>query len=183
MVDNDQKYVRNFRVLQLSDGEDHNYVGPEPSSCDIITAASKDTRRAKRPILSRLRTVFHCTVLCWLPHRVRQVLYGCLWLHERLSRGTANSHGGHDADAPLSTAHRAAAAPGHAKKVLSEPLSLTLSSIRSLSRELSQLGALVGFTYLCEHHPPFPHGKKVGTCMYCTVLYCSCTCLSSSSLS
>ncbi|CAM9317992.1 unnamed protein product [Scytosiphon promiscuus] len=49
---------------------------------------------------------------------------------------------------------------GHGK-VMSEPLSRTLTSVRAFSGELSRLGLLITFAYMCEHHPPFSHSKKV----------------------
>lgn len=51
---------------------------------------------------------------------------------------------------------------GHGKKVMSEPLSRTVTSVRAFSGELSRLGLLITFAYMCEHHPPFAHGAKVG---------------------
>lgn len=100
---------------------------------------------------------------------IAQVLYGCLWLHGRFS---ARSHhgnstgpdgvseavtGGHDAKASTT----GGGSGGHGK-VLSEPLSRTVTSVRAFSRELSRLGLVITFAYMCEHHPPFAHSKKVG---------------------
>ena len=53
---------------------------------------------------------------------------------------------------------------GHGK-VLSEPLSRTVTSVRAFSGELARLGLVITFAYMCEHHPPFAHSKKVGACM------------------
>ncbi|CBN78469.1 conserved unknown protein [Ectocarpus siliculosus] len=105
------------------------------------------------------------------------VLYGCLWLHERYSSRTASasedakqlpdaSASGSAAAVPAGGGDASAAAPvaaaggGHGKKVLSEPLSRTLTSVRAFSWELSRLGVLITFAYMCEHHPPFAHGEK-----------------------
>eukprot|EP00903_Cladosiphon_okamuranus_P018236 g16775.t1 len=49
---------------------------------------------------------------------------------------------------------------GHGK-VLSEPLSRTVTSVRALSGELARLGLIITFAYMCENHPLFAHSKKV----------------------
>lgn len=127
----------------------------------------------------------HASHVLYISSRPRvQVLYGCLWLHERYSSRTtptastsgeaqqlpdASSSssaavvpaGSGDASAAAPKASATAAGGGHGKKVLSEPLSRTLTSVRSFSRELSRLGVLITFAYMCENHPPFAHGEKV----------------------
>lgn len=99
---------------------------------------------------------------------VPQVLYGCLWLHECFSKGSGAHSGGTDDDG-IAIVQRAGqgdaqgpppAQRGHGK-VLSEPLSRSITSVRAFSRELSRFGAIIILAYLCEHHPPFPHNKKV----------------------
>lgn len=108
----------------------------------------------------------------FLPHShpQHQVLFGCLWLHERLSVCKSRPPLLDDGNIVLNADHdnvngavaipAAAGGAGHGK-VLSKPLSRSLTSIRSLSLELSRLGAVITFAYICEHHPPFPHNKKV----------------------
>lgn len=93
------------------------------------------------------------------------VLYGCLLLHERFSkwRACATSAGDLLGQTPVhESAGAVAVSPrgaGH-EKVLSEPLSRSLSSVRNFSGELARLGGVITFAYMCEHHPPFPHNKK-----------------------
>uniref|UniRef100_A0A7S2WUZ9 Cas1p 10 TM acyl transferase domain-containing protein n=1 Tax=Rhizochromulina marina TaxID=1034831 RepID=A0A7S2WUZ9_9STRA len=51
-------------------------------------------------------------------------------------------------------------APLAPAKKLSLPLAATLPSVRALCWELARLGAVVGFSWLCEYHPIFPHSQK-----------------------
>lgn len=112
------------------------------------------------------------------------MLYACLWLHKKLSCPSGHGGGGgcgaadpagamlaqravtQDGASPTMSPAPVAGGGGsggggHGKKLMSEPLALTVSSIRAFSRELSRLGAVITFAYMCEHHPPFPHNKKV----------------------
>mmetsp|Transcript_42104 Transcript_42104/g.131836 ORF Transcript_42104/g.131836 Transcript_42104/m.131836 type:complete len:614 (-) Transcript_42104:1776-3617(-) len=42
----------------------------------------------------------------------------------------------------------------------SKPLSLSLAGVYALSREFSRLGAIMLFSFVCEHYPFFPHAAK-----------------------
>mmetsp|Transcript_42103 Transcript_42103/g.131826 ORF Transcript_42103/g.131826 Transcript_42103/m.131826 type:complete len:920 (-) Transcript_42103:866-3625(-) len=42
----------------------------------------------------------------------------------------------------------------------SKPLALSLAGVYALAREFSRLGAIMIFTYVCEHFPFFPHAAK-----------------------
>ncbi len=139
----------------------------------------------------------HCAcVSSFIARTVRdspKVLYGCLWLHERYSKRASTAQRSLDIDAgsadPTSSGsgtgsggaivpsgNGAVASPppkkagaggaGHGK-VLSEPLSRTVTSVRAFSGELARLGLLITFAYMCEHHPPFSHSKKVSVLWRC----------------
>jgi hypothetical protein len=86
------------------------------------------------------------------------VLAISLWAHQRLAKRASSQYSAlqtddHD-DVP-------AAAPNAHAKQLSEPLGLSLSSIRALSFELLRLSLVLLIPYICEKHPIFPHSKKV----------------------
>jgi hypothetical protein len=92
------------------------------------------------------------------------VLAISLWAHQRLAKRASSLY------SALQTDDRddvPAAAPKTHAKQLSEPLGLSLSSIRALSYELLRLSLVLLIPYICEKHPIFPHSKKV------RVLYCN----------